>query len=305
MQIGELMGDLSHELKNLNSASLSGMEVERDRISEVLSFFCDHDESWPDLAQALFEPAVGRSTISRRRERWAGWTASAEGAGGIFAEVRESLASVAIEDELIDKYMRSVQQFEPGEMVLLSHAIALSQRLCLMNTTANHANSLLTSVLNYSRESGGDDYCDFASVVESCHRLMHKKLELASIGFQFHALATGPVSAPASDLHQVVLNLLGNAYDALQGSPREEKAITVFLETLESGRVRVTVENNGPAIPARAADRIFERHFSTKGAKGSGIGLYVCRKLVEKNSGDISVQSNAVKTAFLVELPAA
>ena len=178
-------------------------------------------------------------------------------------------------------------------------------RLLMMNTTAGHANGLLGSVLDYSRESDDIQICDLAMVVESCHRLIAKKLEHRNIAYQFHCSGRVLAGACSSDLHQVVLNLLGNAHDALEESPHPEKSLTVSLGQAEEGRITLQVENNGPAIALSVAERIFERNFSTKGTKGSGIGLYVCRKLLRKNGGDIRVDSSALKTVFTLKLPVA
>ena len=303
VQIGEMMGELSHEIKNLNNASILGMAVEQDRVGEILSFFAHTDSRWPDLGPVLFEPRVAGGIASQRLERWQNIELEHQGTAGVFDELREFMAGLAADDSLLDTLMEKLSKFELAQMVLLNHIIALSRRLLMMNTTAGHANGLLGSVLNYSRESQDIQVCDLAMVVESCHRLLAKKLELRNIGYQFHC--SGPVLAGAcsSDLHQVVLNLLGNAYDALEESPHAEKSLTVSLGQAEDGMLTLQVENNGPAIPLRVAERIFERNFSTKGAKGSGIGLYVCRKLLRKNGGDIRVDSSALKTVFTLKLP--
>jgi signal transduction histidine kinase len=303
VQIGEMMGELSHELKNLNNASLLGMAVEQDRIREILSFFAQSDSRWPDLGPLLFEHGVGRSVSEQRLERWKDLTLAHDGTGGVFEEVRDLMAGLAADDGLLDALIEKLAGFEIAQMVLMNHIMALSRRLLMMNTSAGHANTLLGSVLNYSRESNDIQVCDLAMVVESCQRLMVKKLEHRMIGFQFHCSGQVLASASSSDMHQVVLNLLGNAHDALDGSSQAEKSIVVFLQAGEEGKLCLQVENNGPVIPHGVAERIFERNYSTKGAKGSGIGLFVCRKLLRKNDGDIRVESSALKTVFTVELP--
>jgi signal transduction histidine kinase len=305
VQIGEMMGELSHELKNLNNASILGMAVEQDRVGEILTFFAHTDSRWPDIGPVLFQPRVAGGIAKQRLDRWENIELVHKGTAGVFDELREFMAGLATDDELLNDLMTKLATFELAQMVLLNHIIALSRRLLMMNTTAGHANGLLGSVLNYSRESEDIKVCDLAMVVESCHRLIAKKLELRSIGYQFHCSGQVLVAACSSDLHQVVLNLLGNAYDALEESSQAEKSIHVFLEAGDNDSVTLQVENNGPVIPMAVAERIFERNFSTKGSKGSGIGLFVCRKLLRKNGGDISVESSALKTVFSLNLSAA
>lgn len=305
VQIGEMMGELSHELKNLNNASLLGMAVEQDRVVEILSFFTQSDSRWPDLGPVLFENPVGRSLSQPRLERWGRLELEHQATAGVFDELKGFMAELGSDEEFLDALMAKLTKFDMAEMVLLNHVMALSRRLLMMNSSAGHANNLLESVLDYSRESDGIRVCDLAMVVESCQRLVSKKLEHCNIGIQFHCSGQGLVAASSSDMHQVVLNLLGNAHDALVNSPRAEKTIVVFLQTTEDGKISLSVENNGPVIPLATAERIFERHYSTKGEQGSGIGLFVCRKLLKGNSGEIAVESSALKTVFTMTLPAA
>ena len=305
VQIGEMMGELSHELKNLNNASLLGMAVEQDRVVEILSFFSESDSRWPDLGPVLFESPVGRSISQPRLERLDALELKHQSTAGVFEELKGFMAELAVDDALLDELMSKLKSFDVAEMVLLNHIMALSRRLLMMNSSAGHANNLLGSVLDYSRESDGLRVCDLAMVVESCQRLIAKKLEHANIGIQFHCSGQALVAAPSSDMHQVVLNLLGNAHDALVDSPHAEKTIVVFMQTTEDHKISLAVENNGPVIPPATAERIFERHYSTKGTQGSGIGLFVCRKLLKSSGGDIGVDSSVLKTVFRIELPSA
>jgi signal transduction histidine kinase len=253
----------------------------------------------------LFENPVGRSFSQPRLERWDKLELEHQATAGVFEELKGFMAELGADDALLDPLMNKLTNFDTAEMVLLNHVMALSRRLLMMNSSAGHANNLLGSVLDYSRESDGLRVCDLAMVVESCQRLVAKKLEYCNIGIQFHCSGQALVAASSSDMHQVVLNLLGNAHDALVDSPQAEKAIVVFLQTAEDGKISLAVENNGPVIPLATVERIFERHYSTKGEQGSGIGLFVCRKLLKNNSGDIAVESSALKTVFTMVLPAA
>ena len=253
----------------------------------------------------LFESPVGRSISQPRLERWDALELKYQSTAGVFDEIKGIMAELAVDDALIDELMAKLKSFDVAEMVLLNHVMALSRRLLMMNSSAGHANNLLESVLDYSRESDGLRVCDLAMVVESCQRLIARKLEFANIRIQFHCSGQALVAAPSSDMHQVVLNLLGNAHDALVASPHAEKTIVIFMQTTEDEKISLAVENNGPVIPPATAERIFERHYSTKGTQGSGIGLFVCRKLLKSSGGDIRVDSSVLKTVFRFELPSA
>jgi two-component system NtrC family sensor kinase len=105
-------------------------------------------------------------------------------------------------------------------------------------------------------------------------------------------------------LTQVVLNLLLNAADALQG--RAGARITVQARASDEG-VQIAVEDNGAGVPSEIAEQIFEPFFTTKEVgKGTGLGLSVCQSLVAAAGGSLSLDAAYRGGArFLVQLPAA
>ena len=71
----------------------------------------------------------------------------------------------------------------------------------------------------------------------------------------------------------------------------------------QDGTVIIEITNNGPAIPADIVETIFEPFFTTK-KLGTGIGLYICKKVIEDHGGKISCSSDANMTIFSIQLPA-
>lgn len=105
-------------------------------------------------------------------------------------------------------------------------------------------------------------------------------------------------------LVQVLLNLLLNAADA---APREGGRIAIHAARAPGSRVRLTVDDNGPGVAPAIRDRLFEPFATTKEpGKGTGLGLAVCRGLVEAAGGTLAVEDGAEGGArFVIELPAA
>lgn len=124
----------------------------------------------------------------------------------------------------------------------------------------------------------------------------------------------GYVLAGPTLVHQVMMNLCTNAYQAMQGSVGclEVTLAPVVLDpsssTLPAGSyVKLTVSDTGPGIPAQLADRVFEPFFTTKEAgKGTGLGLAVVHGVVTNCGGSVSFESTPGKgTSFYVYLPCA
>jgi two-component system NtrC family sensor kinase len=102
-------------------------------------------------------------------------------------------------------------------------------------------------------------------------------------------------------LRQIILNLLVNATQAIDGSGE----ITISTNTANNGTIEIAVEDTGCGIPEQNLDKIFTPFFSTKTSKqGSGLGLAFCRGIIEKLGGSISVVSQIGKwTIFTVRIP--
>lgn len=111
------------------------------------------------------------------------------------------------------------------------------------------------------------------------------------------------VLGSAVQLQQVVLNLMGNAIDAVRSSGR---AGAVYLETRTDGNfVVLDVRDDGPGIPAAVQSRLFEPFFTTKpNGEGTGLGLSVSAGIVTRHGGTITVESEEGKgSCFRVRLP--
>ena len=116
------------------------------------------------------------------------------------------------------------------------------------------------------------------------------------------------VVGDANRLEQVIVNLLSNALDALR-SVKPPRRLTVDSFTDDEsggGRVCVTVTDNGPGVAPEIAQRLFRPFASTKGRRGTGLGLYISRQLVREAEGELDVVKQTGLgggARFLVWLP--
>jgi signal transduction histidine kinase/CheY-like chemotaxis protein len=113
-----------------------------------------------------------------------------------------------------------------------------------------------------------------------------------------------PVYAVQGQVDDVWLNLILNAHDALSG--RKDGCITVNAAyTPGSSFIEVIIADNGPGIPEHIMTEIFKPFFTTKPiGEGTGLGLHICRQVIERVNGSIEVESTPNKgTKFVVRLP--
>jgi len=108
-----------------------------------------------------------------------------------------------------------------------------------------------------------------------------------------HAWACTPL------LEQVVLNLVKNAVDAARDQENPQVLVRVYRAAAEA---RISVRDNGPGIPNALRQRIFEPFFSTKGERGTGLGLVLVHHAVERMGGTLSLGSGNAGAVFRVRL---
>lgn len=114
--------------------------------------------------------------------------------------------------------------------------------------------------------------------------------------------AMPPVPMDAGAMHQALVNLVTNAIDAAPERTGRVVLRAHHQPAQESAEISVT--DNGPGVPPELRDRLFEPFVSTKGQRGTGLGLAVTRKIAEEHGGAVGVQSEPGRGAtFAIVLP--
>jgi len=164
---------------------------------------------------------------------------------------------------------------------------------------------LVMDMLSYSKErEPAVEPTDLNQVVRDVVELMAGKAKELGVYLEVNLETSLPViQVDPEGIHRALLNILTNALEALEGRP-EPKVTVGTRVALEEGWARLIVIDNGTGIePAKLAD-IFKPFMSTKGAKGTGLGLAVSRKILREHGGDILVESKlGVGSKFTLRLP--
>jgi signal transduction histidine kinase len=114
-----------------------------------------------------------------------------------------------------------------------------------------------------------------------------------------------PLHANAVQLRQVMVNLITNAIDAMSTVANRQRLLRVGTQAVKPSSVLITVEDSGSGVDPAHAERIFEPFFSTK-SHGMGMGLSICRSIIQAHGGRLTAGSNAGPGAtFQFSLPAA
>ncbi|MBV8131535.1 MAG: PAS domain S-box protein [Alphaproteobacteria bacterium] len=131
---------------------------------------------------------------------------------------------------------------------------------------------------------------DVGKIIEEASALALIGTKEREVNVQLHCDPRLPkVSVDRIQIQQVVVNLARNAIEAMEGCGRRELTISAVM--IEEGRVEISVVDTGPGIAPEIADRLF-RPFVTTKAKGMGVGLSICRSIVEAHGGELRAEPN-------------
>jgi PAS domain S-box-containing protein len=185
-------------------------------------------------------------------------------------------------------------------------------------TAANRARELVQQILTFSRRrESAKQVMSLQPIVGECVKLLRSAIP-AMVKITHH-VETGcpPVLADPTQIHQVIMNIFTNAWQALPDTGGHidislravevDAALLLVHPELRMGDfVRLTIADNGQGMDAKTRERIFEPFFTTKPAsKGSGLGLSVVQGIVKSHRGTILVESAPGRgTSFQVYLPA-
>ncbi|MEH7417730.1 histidine kinase N-terminal domain-containing protein [Neobacillus drentensis] len=108
----------------------------------------------------------------------------------------------------------------------------------------------------------------------------------------------------ADEIRQVFINIIFNAIDVLNHHEVANPTIEINSSLEDDTTIKISISNNGPVIPTELHKTIFEPFFTTK-KLGTGLGLFVCKEIIEKHKGKLSCNSSEDKTTFSIYLPVA
>jgi signal transduction histidine kinase len=172
---------------------------------------------------------------------------------------------------------------------------------------SQRAAKITTGMLSYARGRGDRrEPFDLVTLVQEVLVLVEKDLQMHRVKLDTNFADHPQAEINAGQIQQVLLNLIINARQAM---PNGGRLLISVSSNRESGFAEIAVRDSGCGIPAEQLPKIFDPFFSTKqadehGQGGSGLGLALCREVIEAHHGRIRVESTVgVGTQFTLKLP--
>jgi signal transduction histidine kinase len=257
-----------------------GRAAHRDGAEHSLVARHRRGELEPFLGGARDDTAASKRVIPRWRE------AIGEVTTGVAHELRNPLFGISSAAQLLRFRVRE----DPVVKKNVGRILREVERL----------NSMVTSLLEYGRPgpitlAPGDPDAVWDEVLENQRGL----LESRAVLLERLRAPSASCAIDSQQLSQVFTNLLVNATDAAP----EGSDLTLTSSVLANGQWQCRLHNGGPPIPPDILPRVFEVFFSTKPG-GSGIGLALCKRIVEEHGGSVSLESAPeIGTSATVLLP--
>jgi signal transduction histidine kinase len=296
-EVGRLTFAFEEMRRALNEKLRSSTEINLSLEQEVTRRTAELERRNRELAEALEQLQRAQAELVRSEK---------------MASMGRLVAGIAHEiNNPVNALVNTAGPLESTLEELIAHpdhvsdaASDLREMLRVIQRGARRTKEIVQALHNYSR--GDDDRL----VDVDLHRGLDESLDLLRHHLK-HGITVeraygevGRVRGYAGQLHQVFMNLLTNAAQALSAS---DKGGVIRIETArKSDRVVITVSDTGPGIPPDVLPRIFDPFFTPKDVgEGSGLGLSIVHGIVDRHVGTISVESEPGRgTKFTVSLPA-
>jgi two-component system NtrC family sensor kinase len=215
--------------------------------------------------------------------------------GGIAHEINNKLSPIIGYADLLTTEVRQLQTTSD-----------LGNYCLIIRDSALESAKIIRQLLQLSRPHKVEvERCDLRQIVQDAVNLLRFRLRNLDCKVSLNLPATEcPLMADAAQIKQVVINLVLNAADAMDGLPHRQLNLRVIC----SGKhFHLLISDTGHGIKPEHLERIFDPFFTTKAQdRGTGLGLSVCYSVLKQHNGEISVaETSAQGSTFKVTLPAA
>jgi len=307
--LGQLVAGVAHEVNTPLGAIRSSVEnisgFLKDNLEQLPAFFKNLTEIQQQSFFLLFHQSIKQQHISlsskekRQRRRAISQALEVYQLDNIEI-IADKLVEIGFyeDTEILLPFLQ-----ERGNTVVLDMAyqiISLQRSTRTIATAAERAAKVVFALKNFARydHRGEKVLADVVEGIETVLTLYHNQLK-HGVEVIKNFVAVPPVFCFPDELNQVWTNLIHNAIQAMNN-----KGVLQIEVAQQEKFIVISIIDSGVGIPQDIIERIFEPFFTTKPAgEGSGLGLDIVRKIVDKHDGKIAVQSSVGRTAFSVHLP--
>lgn len=236
----------------------------------------------------------------RQRKKWeiamqnaAKMSSLGEMAGGIAHEINNPLAIIHAQARQLKRRVGE------GSIDL----VKLKEDLQKIEATADRIAKIVNGLLSFSRNSERDpmEFVNISQIINDTLELCRERFRNHAIDLRVKDYDDISLEARASQISQVIMNLLGNAHDAVEHL--SERWVEVDIKPT-GDFMEIGIKDSGPGIPEPIAQKLMQPFFTTKEVgKGTGLGLSLSKGITEDHHGYLRYDSSSKNTRFVLTLP--
>jgi signal transduction histidine kinase len=215
--------------------------------------------------------------------------------------IADTLVDMGLYED-IDNVIELLAKENGHEVLELAYKLSeLKKSTQIINTATDRASKVVFALKSYAHHDNSDEKV-FANVTHGIDTIL--TLYQSPIKQGIHLIKNYAENLPAihcypDELNQVWTNLIHNALQAMDNNG----TLTIDVAEVDDC-IRVRIQDSGKGIPSENMTKIFDAFFTTKSTgEGSGLGLHIIKKIIDKHSGRINVESQPGCTVFSVLLP--
>ncbi len=316
--LGQLVAGVAHELNTPIGAIKATAENMRISLIQTMQYAPDMmrelNSEIMNLINELVSTAVNtKSFISTKDERnfRREMRNNLEAKGiDIASDIADTLVDIKI-FKIDDRYLSLWEHPKRKEILKMIYDLAgLQIKVKNIESAVDKTSKIVYALKNYSHRESSNEKKE-SNIIDGIETVIviYQNYIKKGIIIEKNYEEIPNIQCYKDELNQIWTNLIHNSIQAMNGEGTIKISVVKlnhFFENLKrnSDCIEVAIEDNGPGIPQDVLPKIFNPFFTTKKAgEGSGLGLHLCKEIIDKHEGTISVETAPGRTEFKVRVP--
>jgi C4-dicarboxylate-specific signal transduction histidine kinase len=208
-------------------------------------------------------------------------------------ELNQPVAAISLNTEFIQRKLNEGHVDQAGLKEVISHIQQDNHRIARIVST-------LRDIFRQEEIKASDIHLD--ELIEQIQPIILPQVRDLKIDLKFDLNVNQSIPLNSNEISQVIINLLNNSIEALSNANQANKEIQIQTRVF-GNYVELKVSDNGPGIPDQLKASIFDL-MKTNKKQSMGLGLWLCKHIIDRHQGRISYQQSALGGAeFLIQLP--